>query len=45
MRHDTTGAGLGVVGIAFCLIGFVAPTAVHLFKHSWIACIAQEMTV
>jgi hypothetical protein len=25
------GAGLGLVGIAFCLIGFVAPTAVHLF--------------
>jgi Domain of unknown function (DUF4337) len=25
------GAGLGVVGIAFCLIGFLAPTAVHLF--------------
>jgi hypothetical protein len=23
--------GLGVVGIAFCLIGFFAPTAVHLF--------------
>jgi hypothetical protein len=25
------GAGLGVLGIAFCLIGFFAPTAVHLF--------------
>jgi plasmid stabilization system protein ParE len=25
------GAGLGVVGIAFCLIGFLAPTAIHLF--------------
>lgn len=25
------GAGLGVVGIIFCLIGFLAPTAVHLF--------------
>jgi len=25
------GAGLGVVGIAFCLIGFLAPTAVHVF--------------
>ena len=25
------GAGLGVVGIAFCLIGFFAPTAIHLF--------------
>jgi plasmid stabilization system protein ParE len=25
------GAGLGVVGIIFCLIGFFAPTAVHLF--------------
>ena len=25
------GAGLGVVGIVFCLIGFFAPTAVHLF--------------
>ena len=25
------GAGLGVVGIVFCLIGFLAPTAVHLF--------------
>ena len=24
------GAGLGLVGIAFCLIGFFAPTAVHL---------------
>ncbi len=23
--------GLGVVGAAFCLVGFVAPTAVHLF--------------
>jgi len=25
------GAGLGVVGIVFCLIGFLAPTAVHFF--------------
>jgi hypothetical protein len=25
------GAGLGVVGVAFCLIGFLAPTALHLF--------------
>jgi uncharacterized protein DUF4337 len=25
------GAGLGVIGIVFCLIGFFAPTAVHLF--------------
>lgn len=25
------GAGLGVVGIVFCLIGFFWPTAVHLF--------------
>ena len=25
------GAGLGVVGVAFCLIGFFAPTALHLF--------------
>jgi hypothetical protein len=25
------GAGLGLVGVAFCLIGFLAPTAVHLF--------------
>jgi hypothetical protein len=25
------GAGLGIVGIVFCLIGFFAPTAVHLF--------------
>jgi plasmid stabilization system protein ParE len=25
------GAGLGVVGVIFCLIGFLAPTAVHLF--------------
>jgi len=25
------GAGLGVVGIVFCVIGFFAPTAVHLF--------------
>ena len=25
------GTGLGVVGLAFCLIGFFAPTAVHLF--------------
>ena len=25
------GAGLGVVGIGFCLIGFFAPTAVHIF--------------
>jgi len=25
------GAGLGMVGVAFCLIGFLAPTAVHLF--------------
>ena len=24
-------AGLGVVGIVFCTIGFFAPTAVHLF--------------
>ena len=23
--------GLGVVGVAFCLIGFLAPTSVHLF--------------
>jgi hypothetical protein len=26
-----TGAGLGVLGLVFCLIGFFAPTAVHLF--------------
>jgi hypothetical protein len=25
------GAALGVVGVAFCLIGFFFPTAVHLF--------------
>ena len=25
------GAGLGVVGVAFCLIGFFAPTSVHIF--------------
>jgi len=25
------GAGLGLVGIVFCAIGFFAPTAVHLF--------------
>jgi hypothetical protein len=25
------GAGLGVLGLLFCLIGFFAPTAVHLF--------------
>ena len=25
------GAGLGVVGVAFCLIGFFAPASVHLF--------------
>ena len=25
------GAGLGLVGVVFCLIGFFAPTAVHLF--------------
>jgi hypothetical protein len=25
------GIGLGVVGIVFCLIGFLAPTAIHLF--------------
>jgi hypothetical protein len=25
------GAGLGLVGVAFCLIGFLAPTAVHVF--------------
>jgi len=25
------GAGLGVVGVAFCLIGFFAPTSVHVF--------------
>ena len=25
------GAGLGVLGLVFCLIGFLAPTAVHLF--------------
>ena len=25
------GAGLGVVGVVFCLIGFFAPTAVHVF--------------
>jgi Domain of unknown function (DUF4337) len=25
------GIGLGVVGVVFCLIGFFAPTAVHLF--------------
>ncbi|HEY1289110.1 MAG TPA: DUF4337 domain-containing protein [Burkholderiales bacterium] len=25
------GAGLGAVGVAFCLIGFFAPTAVHIF--------------
>jgi F0F1-type ATP synthase assembly protein I len=24
-------AGLGVVGLVFCIIGFVAPTAIHLF--------------
>jgi hypothetical protein len=24
-------AGLGVVGVVFCLIGFFWPTAVHLF--------------
>jgi hypothetical protein len=24
-------AGLGLVGVAFCLIGFFAPTAIHLF--------------
>ena len=24
-------AGLGVVGVAFCLIGFLAPASVHLF--------------
>ena len=24
-------AGLGIVGVAFCLIGFFAPTAVHIF--------------
>jgi plasmid stabilization system protein ParE len=25
------GAGLGIVGVAFCLIGFFAPTSVHVF--------------
>ena len=25
------GAGLGVVGVVFCLIGFFAPTSVHIF--------------
>ena len=25
------GVGLGVVGVAFCLIGFLAPTSVHIF--------------
>ena len=25
------GAGLGVVGLVFCLIGFFAPTSVHIF--------------
>ena len=25
------GAGLGVIGVVFCLIGFIAPTSVHLF--------------
>ena len=25
------GAGLGVLGVAFCVIGFFMPTAVHLF--------------
>ena len=25
------GAGLGVVAVAFCLIGFLAPTSVHIF--------------
>jgi hypothetical protein len=25
------GMGLGVIGVVFCLIGFFAPTAVHLF--------------
>jgi membrane-bound lytic murein transglycosylase B len=25
------GAGLGIVGMVFCVIGFFAPTAVHLF--------------
>jgi uncharacterized protein DUF4337 len=25
------GAGLGVVGVVFCLIGFIAPTSVHIF--------------
>ena len=25
------GAGLGFLGVAFCLIGFLAPTAVHVF--------------
>jgi hypothetical protein len=25
------GIGLGVVGVVFCLIGFFAPTAIHLF--------------
>ncbi|HJY76562.1 MAG TPA: DUF4337 domain-containing protein [Burkholderiales bacterium] len=25
------GAGLGVVGVAFCLIGFFAPASVHIF--------------
>ena len=25
------GAGLGVVGVAFCLIGFFAPTSLHVF--------------
>ena len=25
------GAGLGVLGVIFCVIGFFVPTAVHLF--------------
>jgi len=25
------GAGLGVIGVVFCLIGFIAPTSVHIF--------------
>ena len=25
------GIGLGAIGIVFCMIGFFAPTAIHLF--------------
>jgi len=28
------GAGLGVVGVAFCLIGFFAPASVHIFSRA-----------